>query len=158
MTRPRSSAALAAFAAATGLVYVVGGLVTASSVGGWYQLLAKPPFNPPDWVFAPVWSALYVAMAIGGYLAWNGARDRDRRLAVGAYAVQLGLNLLWTLLFFGLNWIAAALAEILLLWAAVIGTMVLFWRIDRRAGWLFLPYAAWVGFAIALNAGIWWLN
>jgi benzodiazapine receptor len=149
-----------AISAATAAVYLVSGAVTASSVGGWYQTLARPAFNPPDWVFAPVWAALYVAMAVAAILAWRGAgADGARRRAVGwTYGVQLALNGLWSVLFFGLQAPGAALAEGLVLLGAILWTMRVFAPADRRAAWLFAPYAAWVGFAMVLNGAIWLAN
>ena len=158
-SRPALRGALA-ICGATAAVYLVSGAVTATSVGGWYQTLAKPAFNPPDWVFAPVWAALYVAMAVAAVLAWRGAgADGARRRAVGwTYGVQLGLNGLWSVLFFGLQAPGAALAEGLVLLAAILWTMRVFAPADRRAAWLFAPYAAWVGFAMVLNGAIWLAN
>lgn len=150
--------ALAAFAGATLFVYVVSGLVTASSVGGWYQTLNKPSFNPPDWVFAPVWSALYVMIAAAGWMAWRRARNHQRRRVVTAWGLQLALNFLWSMLFFGLQWVGITLINIVLLWAAILWTIVVFWPVQRLAAVLLIPYAAWVAFAIALNGAIWWLN
>jgi len=157
-TRRDTLIALAGFVGATLFVYVVSGLVTASSVGGWYQTLNRPPFNPPDWIFAPVWSALYLTIAAAGWLAWRRARNHQRRRVVTAWGLQLTLNFLWSLLFFGLHWVGIALVDIVLLWAAIIWTIVVFWPVQRMAALLLIPYAAWVGFAIALNAAIWMLN
>ena len=136
----------------------VGGLATASSVGGWFQTLAKPPFNPPDWVFGPVWTVLYLMMAIAAWRVWRLNPGTVLRAPLVAFAVQLGLNLLWSVLFFGLQRPDLALMEILVLLAMIITTTVLFWHEDKIAGWLFVPYAAWVAFATILNASIWWLN
>ena len=158
-SRPPLRGALA-ISAATAAVYLVSGAVTATSVGGWYQTLAKPPFNPPDWVFAPVWAALYVAMAGAAVLAWRraGADAARRRAIARAYGVQLGLNGLWSVLFFGLQAPGAALAEGLVLLAAILWTIRVFAPADRRAAWLFAPYAAWVAFAMVLNGAIWLAN
>lgn len=139
-------------------VSALGGLVTASSVGGWYQTLAKPPFNPPDWLFAPVWSALYLMMAIAGWRVWRRLGWRAGGRALLVFAVQLALNLVWSAVFFGLRMPGAALVVIVLLLAAIGVTMRLFWTADRLAGMLFLPYVFWVGFATVLNASIWLLN
>jgi tryptophan-rich sensory protein len=136
----------------------IGGAVTATSVSTWYQVLQKPPFNPPDWVFAPVWTALYVMMAIAGWRVWRCGRSEAGRLALAVFAVQLGLNLIWSFLFFGLREIGPALVEIVVLLLAIIANTVLFWRIDRLAGMLFVPYALWVTYATALNASLWLLN
>jgi tryptophan-rich sensory protein len=134
--------------------------VTASSVGTWYAGLAKPSFNPPNWVFGPVWTALYLMMAVAGWRVWR-RRGADARLAMralGAWALQLALNLCWSLVFFGARLIGAALVEIAVLFAAIVVTALLFWRIDRVAGALLIPYAAWVAFAALLNAALWRLN
>ena len=157
-SHPRNLIALAVFCVETSFVYVVSGIVTATSVGNWYQTLEKPAFNPPDWVFAPVWGALFVMIAIGGWMAWCRSRSAQRRAVVVTFGIQLGLNCLWSILFFGLQWIGAALAEIILLWASILWTIIVFWPIDRRAALLFAPYACWVAYAIVLNAAIWVLN
>jgi tryptophan-rich sensory protein len=153
----RSSIGLAVFIAVNAAVSAAGGWVTAGSVGTWYQSLAKPAFNPPDWIFAPVWTTLYVLIAISGWRAWQRGGEAAR-LALSVYAVQLALNLSWSFVFFGARMIGAALAEIVVLLAAIIANAVLFWRIDRAAGALLLPYAAWVSFATLLNAALWRLN
>lgn len=136
--------------------------------GQWYAGLEKPPWNPPAWVFAPVWTALYALMAVAGWLVWRepGPPTRPvppgrltlRRLALGVFAVQLALNGAWSWLFFGLHRPGLALAEIVALWLAIVATTLLFWRVRPLAGALFLPYLAWVSFAVALNAALWRLN
>ena len=159
--RWRDALALLGFVALCLAVAAAGGAVTASSVGTWYAGLAKPSFNPPNWVFAPVWTALYLMMAFAAWRVWRrrGAGDaRLAMLALGAWALQLALNLSWSLLFFGARLIGAALAEIAVLFAAILATALLFWRIDRVAGALLAPYAAWVAFAALLNAALWRLN
>lgn len=157
-SRRQVSLALAVFFGSTAVVYVAGGLVTASSVGSWYQTLAKPSFNPPDWVFAPVWSALYLIMAVAGWWAWRRADRRLRRRIAVAYSVQIALNFLWSVLFFGFQWIGVALVEIAVLLVAILWTVRVFWHADRRAAIALAPYAAWVSFAAALNFAIWRLN
>ena len=136
----------------------IGGAVTATSVGSWYQALQKPSFNPPDWVFAPVWTTLYVMIAIAGWWLWRRVGLRPARTAFAVYAVQLALNLAWSILFFSFRMIGAALIEVVVLLAAVLVTQLMFWRQDRVAGLLFVPYAAWVSFAMLLNAALWALN
>ena len=138
-------------------VAAVGGWVTAGSVTSWYPTLAKPSFNPPDWVFGPVWTALYTLMAVAAWRVWRKTGPLRQR-ALALYGTQLALNLLWSTLFFGLNWIGAALIEIVLLLAAIVATGRAFRSIDRLAGLCFVPYAAWVAFALVLNAAIWRLN
>lgn len=149
---------LAAFLAACLAIAALGGAVTAKSVGTWYQTLNKPPFTPPDGVFAPVWTMLYVAIAVAGWRVWLAGRRAGTRGALTAYAAQLALNLAWSFIFFGHHMIGAALAEILMLLIAIGLTAALFWRIDRLAGGLLVPYAAWVAFAGALNFALWRLN
>ena len=136
----------------------IGGAITATSVGSWYQALEKPSFNPPDWVFAPVWTALYLMMAIAGWRVWRRTRIAARWKALSVFAVQLALNVIWSLLFFGLQRVDLALAEIVILFLAISVNTVMFWRIDRLAGALFVPYLLWVAYATALNAALWLLN
>lgn len=152
-----SALALAGFLALTFAVAALGGLATASGVGSWYQGLAKPAFTPPDWIFGPVWSAIYFMIAVAGWRVWRRAGFTDRA-AFAAYGCQLALNLLWSVLFFALKLVGAAFLELVALWIAIAATLVLFWRVDRPAGLLFVPYLAWVSFAGALNAAIWRLN
>jgi tryptophan-rich sensory protein len=149
---------LGGFVALCLAVSLIGGLVTAESVGSWYRTLQKPSFNPPDWVFAPVWTLLYLLIAVAGWRVWRARGFAAARHAWAAYAVQLALNLAWSLLFFGGRTIGTALVDILLLLAAICANAVLFWRIDRLAGWLLAPYAAWVAFASVLNFALWRLN
>ena len=134
----------------------IGGAITSSSVGTWYQTLQRPAWTPPDWVFAPVWTALYVSMAMAGWLVWR--TGEDVRLPLVLFGIQLLLNLGWSVLFFGLRSPGAAAVEIVWLWAAIVATTVVFVRRVRLAGWLFVPYAVWVTFAAALNVAIWRMN
>jgi benzodiazapine receptor len=154
----RSLIAFLVFAGATAFVYIVSGIVTATSVSSWYQTLNKPSFNTPDWIFAPVWSVLFVMIAIAGWMALRRAKIYQRRLVLLVFSTQLLLNCLWSVLFFGLQWVGTALVEIMLLWVSILWAMYVFWPIDRRVTILFAPYACWVTFAIALNAAIWSLN
>lgn len=156
--KPRDLLGLSAFLALCLGVGALGGVATAKSVGTWYQGLAKPPFNPPDWVFAPVWTMLYVLIAVAGWRVWRRRGLSGARLEFGMYAAQLALNLAWSFLFFGQRMIGAASVEIGVLLAAIVANAVLFWRVDRPAGWLLAPYAAWVAFASLLNFALWQLN
>jgi len=159
--RLRDAIGLAGFLALCFAVAGAGGAITASSVGGWYQALAKPAFNPPDWIFGPVWTVLYALIAVAGWRAWR-LRGWTTRGALNpellAWAVQLGLNLCWSFVFFGARLIGAALIEIVVLLAAIVVTTRLFWRVDRTAALLLVPYAAWVAYATLLNAALWRLN
>jgi benzodiazapine receptor len=140
-------------------VGAVGGWATASSVTTWYATLEKPAFNPPNYLFGPVWTALYILMAVAAWLVWRAEpADGRRRTALRLYAVQLALNLAWSVIFFGLRRPDLALVEVLVLFAAILGAARAFARVDRRAGWMLVPYAAWVAFATLLNFEIWRLN
>jgi tryptophan-rich sensory protein len=135
------------------------GFVTARSVDTWYPTLAKPSFNPPAWVFGPTWTVLYILMGVALFLVWRQGLDTPGvKLAVTLFAVQLALNALWSILFFGMQSPAWAFAEILLLWLAIVATLWAFWRLMPVAGWLLVPYLAWVSFAAVLNGSIWILN
>jgi benzodiazapine receptor len=144
---------------AVAVVAGVGGLATSTGVDSWYRTIDKPPWNPPDGVFGPVWTALYVAMAVAAWLvAREGVDLRAVRMALGAYGVQLALNLAWTLVFFGLESPVGGLLVIVALLAAIVATTVLFARVSRPAAWLMVPYLAWVAFATSLNVAIVVLN
>ncbi|MDX2158033.1 MAG: TspO/MBR family protein [Hyphomicrobiaceae bacterium] len=138
-------------------ISVGGGLLigTVSRPGPWYAALAKPSFNPPSWVFAPVWTTLYVMIGVAGWRAWLADGGPT---AMRLWAAQMALNFSWSPIFFVLNAPALALAIILALLAVIFAFIVASWPRDRLAGWLFVAYAAWVGFASVLNAAIVWLN
>jgi tryptophan-rich sensory protein len=157
-TRAGDLLGLCAFVALCLAISAIGGWVTAQSVGTWYQTLHKPVFNPPDWLFAPVWTLLYVMIAVAGWRVWRTHGLAGARAGMTAYAAQLALNLAWSFLFFGGRMIGTALVEIVLLLAINCVNAVLFWRADRMAGWLLVPYAAWVAFACVLNFALWRLN
>jgi len=149
---------LAAFLLVCLVVSGIGGLVTATSVGGWYATLNKPVFNPPNWVFGPVWTVLYLAMAVAAWRVWRRAESIGRIRALAVFGIQLGLNLLWSVLFFGFQQIGLTLVDIVLLLTAITLNARLFWHIDRVAGWFFVPYIVWVVYATALNGSLWLLN
>lgn len=157
-TRARDTAGFIAFLAPCLAVSAVGAAATAISVGTWYPTLAKPAFNPPNWIFAPVWTALFFMMAIAAWRVWRRDGLRNARWALTLFALQLALNLSWSIVFFGLRSIGWALVEIVALLLAILATTLVFWQRDRVAGILFVPYAAWVAFATVLNAAIWRLN
>ena len=137
----------------------LGGIATSSSVATWYQDLNKPPWNPPGWVFGPVWTLLYILMGVALWLVWRSGWDSpEGRMALILFGVQLLFNLLWSLIFFGLRKPGWALLEIGLLWVLILATLVQFYRLRPEAGLLLVPYQLWVTFATALNAAIWWLN
>jgi translocator protein len=126
--------------------------------GSWYAQLEKPPWMPPDWVFAPAWSVLYGSMAVAAWLVWKQEAFSGARLALGLFGLQLVLNAAWSWLFFGLRQPGLALAGIVILWAAILATLLAFWRVRRVAGGLLAPYLGWVTFAAALNFEVWRLN
>ena len=135
------------------------GLVTRESILTWYVTLNKPSFNPPNWVFAPVWTLLYIMMGVAAGMIWTSNSDEQTtKKALGFFAIQLGLNALWSYLFFGLHNPLLALIEIILLWLMIFETYNLFKKIHKTAGFLMLPYLVWVSFATILNASICWLN
>jgi translocator protein len=135
----------------------LGSIATETGPGSWYSTLEQPAFSPPDWVFGPVWTTLYVLIGVAGWRVWRSA-DPGRGRALLLWGVQLVLNLAWSWIFFGAQAIVPALVEIVVLWVVIVLTMLAFFRIDRLAGWLFVPYLLWVTFAAALNAGYAVLN
>ncbi len=159
MTRPpgpwRSALAWLAFLA---LVAAAASFGARYLPGEWYAGLAKPAWNPPNWIFAPVWTALYVMIATSGWLVWRRGGLAGAAAPLAVWLVQLVLNALWSWLFFGLHLPAAALVEILLLWAAIAACIALFLRVSRAAGLLLVPYLLWVSFAALLNLALWRLN
>lgn len=126
--------------------------------GEWFAGLNKPAWNPPGWLFGPVWSALYTMMAVAAWLVWKRGGFAAQRRPLGWFLAQLVLNAVWTPLFFGLHRPGVAFAEILLLWLAIAWTIAAFWRVHRAAAWLLAPYLAWVSFAAVLNGTLWRLN
>ena len=134
--------------------------VTQSCISTWYPLIKKPIFNPPNWVFAPVWTMLFILMGIAAGLVWDKLETNKELVKKGLlfFTVQLLLNALWSYLFFGLNNILLAFIEIILLWLIIYETYFIFKQIDKKAGYLLIPYLAWVGFATILTGTIYWLN
>jgi benzodiazapine receptor len=154
------SAPVQALALLGWLVLCFGAAATGAFVskGGWYADLAKPSWNPPSWVFAPVWTTLYGMMAVAAWLVWRRGGWRDQARPLGAFLFQWALNALWTPLFFGMHRPDLALLDIVALWLALAVTVGRFWKVSRTAGALLVPYLAWVGFAAVLNFTIWRLN
>ena len=136
----------------------IGGIITAGSVTTWYRTLQKPFFNPPDWVFAPVWTTLFVMMAVAAWRVWRVRHWPSTKTALMLHATQLVLNVMWSALFFGARSPGAALVDVVILLAFVLLTARAFHAIDRVAAWLMVPYAVWVAFATLLNVAIWRLN
>ncbi|NWF54031.1 MAG: tryptophan-rich sensory protein [Syntrophaceae bacterium] len=138
---------------------LIGAFFTRPAISTWYAELIKPRFTPPDWVFGPVWISLYILMGIAAFLVWSrGFHHQVVRRALAIFGVQLGLNALWSFLFFGLRSPLAGLIGISVLGIAIIFTVRSFLQVSRTAGLLLIPYFLWVSFASGLNLSIWWLN
>lgn len=137
----------------------VSGLFTVTGTGSWYQAISKPSWNPPGWIFGPVWTTLYVMMGIALYLVWKAETPAGaKKKAMILFAIQLFLNFLWSFIFFNQQEIGWALAEIILLWIFILFTIFAFGRINKTAAWLLVPYISWVSFAGILTYSIWKLN
>jgi benzodiazapine receptor len=137
----------------------IGSFATTKAIPTWYKGLVKPSFNPPNWLFGPAWTALYLLMAVAAWLVWKqGIGAAGVKLALVVFLVQLILNALWSILFFGLRSPLAGLVNIVALWLAIIATIILFFRVSVPGGVMLLPYIAWVSFAALLNAAILRLN
>ena len=128
------------------------------STSGWYATLVKPSWNPPGWLFGPVWTVLYIMMAVAAWLVWLRGGWKAQRNALSFYMAQWALNMLWTPLFFGFQYPGLAFAEVIVLALAVLATLISFWKVRTLAGVLLIPYMLWVGFAATLNFTIWRLN
>jgi len=152
--------ALIGFVGMALLVWAANGAVTAGSVRGWYASLIAPPGTPPNWLFAPVWTALYPTMGVAAWLVWRriDVGAERKRTALRCWGWQLLVNALWSPAFFGLHRLDASLVIVAALFTAVALTTFLFARLQRGAALLMAPYLAWVGYAAYLNAGFWWLN
>lgn len=136
----------------------VGGLVTVNEIPTWYATLNKPSFNPPNWLFGPVWTTLYVLMGIGVYLIWKQPVSKERNKALQVFILQFILNFCWSFIFFGLHATGWALIEMIALLVLILLTILHFAKHSKLAAWLLVPYLAWVSFALLLNAAIWKLN
>ncbi len=135
----------------------ISGFVTVTEIPGWYTTLQKPSFNPPNYLFGPVWTTLYLAMGISLYLILS-AKDANKRNALLAFTLQLVLNFLWSIFFFKFHNVGLALADILLLWPCILAMIAFFYKLNKAAGLLQIPYLLWVTFASVLNASIFILN
>jgi len=141
------------------LIGFLGSFATMDSVTTWYADLSRPSITPPDWTFGVVWPILYVMMGISAFLIWNmGFSKREVKVALGIFGLQLILNGLWTPIFFGLHLIGLALIEIIMMWIAILLTIISFWKVSKPAALLLLPYILWVSFAVILNASLFLLN
>lgn len=158
MTGRRSILGLVGFLAASLAAGAIGGIVTNPAIPTWYQQIEKPSWTPPGWLFGPVWTALYLAMGVAAWLVWRRGGWAANGRALTLFGVQLVLNALWSFLFFGLRSPGLAMVEIVVLWLAILLTLLAFWRVSRPAGALLAPYLLWVTFASALNFTIWRMN
>ncbi len=141
------------------LVGGISGFFTSSGVNGWYATANKPWFNPPNWIFGPVWTALYIMMGIALFLISKNEADKTiKQTAIILFAVQLTLNFFWSLIFFKMQQPGWAFAEIILMWLMILFTIIWFGKISSAAAWLLVPYICWVSFASVLNYAIWKLN
>jgi len=138
---------------------LIGSLATTPNIPTWYAALEKPFFTPPSWLFAPAWITLYLLMAIAAFLIWRkGLGEEGVKCALIVFLVQLVLNALWSVVFFGLQSPLYGMVVIIALWIAILLAIIKFFRLSRAAGWLMIPYILWVSFASALNISIWVLN
>jgi tryptophan-rich sensory protein len=137
----------------------ISGFFTTKAIPGWYAQLNKPWFNPPNWLFSPVWTSLYIMMGIALWLVWKSdAPQKLKQRAIYLFAAQLVLNFFWSLIFFNLHQIGWALVEIVAMWGMILLSIVAFAKINKAAAWLLVPYISWVSFATILNYSIWQLN
>ncbi len=138
---------------------IIGSFFTVSAIPEWYEYLTKPPLIPPNWIFAPVWTALFLMMGIAAFMVWReGLHKKDVKIGMSLFVVQLILNTFWSIIFFGMRAPGLALIEISFLWLAILATLIYFWRVSKVAGVLMIPYLLWVTFAAYLNLGVFWLN
>ena len=138
---------------------LVGSIFTSPAIPIWYAALEKPPFSPPNWLFAPAWGTLYLLMGVAAFLVWRqGFSKEGVKSALAIFLVQLVINALWSVVFFGLKSPIAGVVVIVVLWAAILFTILKFFKLSVAAGSLFIPYILWVSFATALNIAIWMLN
>ncbi len=136
----------------------VGGLVTVAEIPAWYASLNKPSFNPPNWIFGPVWSTLYVVMGISVYLIWKQPVSKERNKALQLFILQFVFNFCWSFIFFGLHATGWAFIEMIALWLLILLTIFHFAKYSKTAAWLLVPYISWVSFALLLNGAIWKIN
>jgi len=141
------------------IIGIIGALFTMPSINGWYSSLAKPALNPPNWIFGPVWTLLFILMGVAAYLVWRQGFDRKEvKVALGIFIFQLFLNLFWSIIFFGIHNPAVAFTEIISLWSAILALILAFYQVSRTSAYLLIPYILWVSFAAYLNYAIWQLS
>lgn len=150
--------ALAFFVLSAEFAGILGSVFTASAIDSWYVGLVKPSFNPPNWVFGPVWTVLYLLMGVAAYLVWRVKPSKFRLYSLRLYFFQLVLNFLWSLVFFGYKLPGVAFVEIVVLWWMILFTIYYFYKVRKLAAYLMFPYLVWVSFASVLNYYLWVLN
>ena len=136
----------------------ISSLFTTPNISTWYAFIIKPSFSPPNWLFAPAWSLLYILMAVAAFLVWNKRNNPKTKSALMFYGIQLILNALWSIIFFGMHNPGLAFLEIIFLWSFILITLIKFYKINKTAGLLFIPYILWVSFASILNLFVWMIN
>lgn len=155
----KNSLALAGWILLSQAAGAIGSIFTMSAIPEWYDALLKPELAPPNWVFAPVWTALFLLMGVAAFMVWRGGwRRAEATIALNLFILQLALNALWSVVFFGLRNPGLALVEIAILWLAIAATIWAFAKVSKPAAWLLAPYLLWVSFAAYLNYGFWVLN
>jgi translocator protein len=140
------------------LVGGIAGYATSSNISNWYTYLTKPSFNPPNYLFGPVWTTLYILMGISLFLIWKSSEGKNRSNSLTLFFIQLLLNFAWSFIFFQFHQIGAAFIEIILLWVSILLMIRAFYRTVKLAAYLQIPYLLWVSFATLLNGSIWYLN
>jgi translocator protein len=140
------------------IIGAVAGIFTSKAIPVWYAALNRPSFSPPNWVFGPVWTTLYILMGFSLFLIWNQDKSKERNLAILTFIIQLVLNFAWSFIFFYFNRIGLALVEIILLWVSIIVMLIQFYKIKPVAAYINIPYLLWVSFASILNASYYLLN
>ena len=161
MTLPRNAvewAVLALFVLGSLAAGFLGSIATTPNIPTWYAGLAKPPLNPPSWLFAPVWTTLYVLMGVAGFLVWQRRDHPAAKTGLALFGVQLGLNLAWSWVFFAFHALGLSVVVIAALWLSILGTIERFYRVRPLAAYLLVPYIAWTSFAAYLTGAFWYLN
>jgi tryptophan-rich sensory protein len=136
----------------------IGSVLTLPSIATWYATLQKPHWTPPNWLFGPVWTVLYLSMAVAAWLIWRQLESHAVRLPLTLFVIQLALNVAWSGIFFHYRWVGLAFLEVVILWIFILSTTIAFGTVSRTASWLMVPYLVWVTYASALNAAIWRMN
>jgi translocator protein len=140
------------------IVGSISGIATSGNINTWHATLNKPVFNPPNYLFGPVWTVLYLLMGISLFMIWRSPSGDLRNYALAIFSIQLVLNFAWSFIFFHFKQTGWAFMEIILIWISVLAMIIIFYRINRTAAFLQIPYILWVSFASVLNGAIWWLN